>query len=34
MGIDWNLTQHELAESIPPSYTEYVGKQTMAAQWG
>lgn len=29
MAIDWMKTQHELAESIPPSYTEYLGKQMM-----
>jgi DNA (cytosine-5)-methyltransferase 1 len=27
MGITWNMTQAEIAESIPPSYTEYIGKQ-------
>jgi DNA (cytosine-5)-methyltransferase 1 len=26
MGIDW-MTQAELTESIPPAYTEYIGKQ-------
>lgn len=30
MGIEW-MTGHELAESIPPAYTEYIGKQLMAA---
>jgi DNA (cytosine-5)-methyltransferase 1 len=30
MGIDW-MTGHELAESIPPAYTEYIGKQLMVA---
>lgn len=30
MGIDW-MTQHELAEAIPPAFTEFVGKQLMAA---
>jgi len=29
MGIDW-MTGDELAESIPPAYTEYIGKQLMA----
>ena len=26
MGIDW-MTKNELNESIPPAYTEYIGKQ-------
>lgn len=26
MGIDW-MTQEELAESIPPAYTEWIGQQ-------
>lgn len=30
MGIDW-MKQRELAESIPPAYTEYIGKQVIAA---
>jgi len=25
MGIDWHMTQHELAESIPPAYTRHIG---------
>lgn len=29
MGIDW-MTGKELAESIPPAYTEYIGRQLMA----
>ncbi len=29
MGIDW-MTYDELRESIPPAYTEYIGKQLMA----
>lgn len=28
MGIDW-MTQKELAESIPPAYTEWLGKQIL-----
>lgn len=28
MGIDW-MMQHELAESIPPAYTECIGNQLM-----
>jgi DNA (cytosine-5)-methyltransferase 1 len=27
MGITWNMTQSEITESIPPSYTEYIGSQ-------
>jgi len=26
MGIDW-MTRAELVESIPPAYTEYLGRQ-------
>lgn len=29
MDIDW-MTRDELAESIPPAYTEFIGKQLMA----
>lgn len=29
MGIDW-MSNHELAESIPPAYTEWIGKQLLA----
>lgn len=29
MGIDW-MTKNELNESIPPAYTEYIGKQLLA----
>lgn len=28
MGIDW-MSREELAESIPPAYTEFIGKQLM-----
>jgi len=32
MGIDWDdITRHEISESIPPAYTEYIGKQLMSA---
>jgi DNA (cytosine-5)-methyltransferase 1 len=30
MGIDW-MNRVELAESIPPAYTEYIGAQLLAA---
>lgn len=30
MGIDW-MEWHELKESIPPAYTEHLGRQLMAA---
>ena len=29
MGIDW-MTQKELAQAIPPAYTEFIGKQLFA----
>lgn len=29
MGIDW-MTDHELAEAIPPAYTEWIGTQLLA----
>lgn len=31
MGIDWTGTRKELAEAIPPAYTEYIGKFLMDA---
>jgi DNA (cytosine-5)-methyltransferase 1 len=30
LGVDWPMTQHEMAESIPPVYTAHVGAQLMA----
>jgi len=27
MGVDWPMTGHELSESIPPAYTEWIGRQ-------
>ncbi len=29
MGVDWHMTREELAQAIPPAYTEYIGKQMM-----
>lgn len=29
MGIDWLRTRPELAEAIPPAYTEFIGKQLL-----
>ncbi len=31
MGIDWTFDRHEIAEAIPPCYTEFVGKQLLEA---
>ncbi len=30
MGIDW-MTRKELSQAIPPAYTEFIGKQLLAA---
>lgn len=30
MGIDWTKNRRQIAESIPPAYTEYLGKYLMA----
>ncbi len=27
MGIDWHMTREEVAQAIPPVYTEYIGRQ-------
>lgn len=32
MGIDWNISRHEIAESIPPAYTKYIGERIIHAQ--
>ena len=29
LGIDWQTTQHGLAEAIPPAYTEHIGRQLL-----
>lgn len=34
MGVDWDITQHGLREAIPPAYTEFIGKQLLAALGG
>lgn len=31
MGIDWMQTRHELAESIPPAYTLFIGQELIRA---
>jgi DNA (cytosine-5)-methyltransferase 1 len=31
MGIDWMQDRHELAQAIPPAYTEFIGRQLMRA---
>lgn len=31
MGIDWMTSKAELAEAIPPAYTEFVGAQLLDA---
>ncbi len=30
MGIDWPMTRQELSQSIPPAYTEFIGRQLIA----
>lgn len=30
MGIDWTADRHEIAEAIPPAYTQHIGAQLMA----
>ncbi|WP_082581200.1 DNA cytosine methyltransferase [Leifsonia sp. Root227] len=27
LGIDWKMNEHELAQAIPPAYTEFIGGQ-------
>jgi hypothetical protein len=31
MGIDWTRDRREIAEAIPPAYTEFVGRQLIVA---
>lgn len=31
MGVDWDVTLHELSEAIPPAYTEWIGSQLLEA---
>ncbi len=31
LGIDWKMNEHELAQAIPPAYTEFIGGQLLAA---
>ena len=30
LGIDWTLSEHELAQAIPPVYTEWLGREALA----
>lgn len=29
LGIDWRMNEHELAQAIPPAYTEFLGLQLL-----
>lgn len=31
MGVDWEVTDRELAEAIPPAYSEFIGRQILVA---
>lgn len=31
LGVDWRMTEHELAQAIPPAYTEFIGAQLIQA---
>ena len=30
LGIDWPMKKRELSESIPPAYTEWIGRQLVS----
>jgi len=30
LGIDWPMNEHELAQAIPPAYTEFIGAQLLS----
>jgi DNA (cytosine-5)-methyltransferase 1 len=34
MGITWTDVHEELTEAIPPAYTEWIGRQWIADDWG
>lgn len=29
LGVDWPMTQHDLAEAIPPAYTQWIGTRML-----
>lgn len=31
LGVDWKMNEHELAQAIPPAYSEFIGHQLMAS---
>ncbi len=34
MGVDWDMDIKELSQSIPPAYTEYIGKALLGVSDG
>jgi DNA (cytosine-5)-methyltransferase 1 len=34
MGIDWDISYDELSNAIPPAYTEFIGRNILAAMAG